>query len=259
MKVQQFLIRANQVRIRAPQRPAVRTAVNIAPIRDEKWDEAQKERRSKAILRAVNTAKELKAPNETFLRMKAEEAAKLRRSCDRIERFGKIQLTYCGLALGYTDRTTVAEYYYLGIKRQIEERRQKLAQEVERRVLVLGLNARLQRSLFAMRKDPLKCVTDDDIVHFCDIVYREIVANILAMAKFGRRLKRRSIHGYACIKAMMGERSGRICFLIVDEFSGREPVVVGLQTPGKFNRCNRRRFNHRENMRYTNRPKRLLH
>ncbi len=151
--------------------------------------------------------KTLKYPKEAEIRQAARESLLERRTSSSIQEFGKQMRTYCAAVMGYRDCSMVEEYIYLTLMRLVEAKR-------------------------AARK---VSVTLEDLKALVNAVFADVEADILAMAVKGRRIKKKSNQGGPIVKATVGQRSGKTCYVILD--ADEKPLyVLALKTPGELNK-----------------------
>ena len=196
----------------------------------------------------------LKRPRDGIIRAVASEAAKTRpRLPSPIGHFAKSVHSYCVSVLGYGGKYVVEEFVYLAIQRKVEERCRKSDGQVA------GLYERLLRKPTQLKKQlaqVLAPITHADVEQFALEVFQDIEASILVMATLGRKLKRRSTHGYLVRKDTIPWH-GTTCYILIDERDG-ESTVVRVMTSHEYQRSARNRPRN-EHGRYTNRPRSLLH
>jgi len=140
---------------------------------------------------------------------------------NRIHRFGRVLRTYCGLVLGYRDRTVVSTYTYLHLKRfaanEKSEGRSVYRKELEAQTVIL---------------------------------FKKIEAWILDTAVCGRRVNvDLPRNRYAVRASIGGEGNNRKCFLICEKDCMGEAYVNAFQTAKQFDRRKRNRMRMRQEYR----------
>jgi hypothetical protein len=179
-------------------------------------------KRSLTLVSSEARQKSLHMPQERTIRKVAWLAATEQewKHSNRIHRFGRVLRTYCGLVLGYQDRTVVGTYTYLHLKR-----------------------------FAANEKSEGRSVYRKELEHEAAALFRKIEAWILDTAASSRRVKVDLPRNRFAVRAPIGEGNGRKCFLICERDHTERIHVNAFQTAKQFNRRKRTRMRMRQEYR----------
>jgi len=168
-------------------------------------------------------------PKEGVIRAVAYDAVRrYRKTTPQIPLFERVLRVYCSLVTGRTDRYTVGEFVYTQL-------RDKVAAEYRRRRWRM--------------KDPL---TRQDLEQVATLILSDVERDIVQLAADGRVLDREHPRGYVYVRAQT-KAGGRPCFLTLGrpDFL-KERQILCLQTPARFDRGMRRRFQGQQRNGYRN-------
>ena len=199
----------------------------------------------------------LDVPHDGVVRAVASEA-KVPERTDRVPRFAKCARTFCELALGYQDRYVVGEYLYLKLKQLIGKRKRRARARI---VYHLTHHSRDPVKLLEYVEREISPVSRANVEAMAMQVFREIEAEILAIADFGSEVDWDSPKGYRAVQGLASFVANAGCFLILKDRKRdkhrkpQDPLVLALQSARDFNRARRKRFNRRARaQRFSQRP-----